>query len=231
MSDDELLVLYRKYKKRKFIIISILVIIAIIVLFIVGHHNNSQQSEMKSRENKKDKKPPILELTTTKTEIEVGNDFDYKSYIKFANDNVDGNIIDKVKYSKINVSKQGTSKVVYYVFDSSNNMTQQILKVRVVNTKSKRNNDNSHISENKEVIAQKPKEEAEKQPQKENNKNEQKTNNAEPIIKYFMFSDGYTMDNVVEECAKQLRSSGRSGECQPIQDETGIYLGMKLTLK
>lgn len=43
-----------------------------------------------------------------------------------------------------------------------------------------------------------------------------------------MFSDGYTMENVTEACGSVLRSSGRSGMCSPIQDNDGIYLGMRL---
>ena len=48
------------------------------------------------------------------------------------------------------------------------------------------------------------------------------------IIKYFLFKDGYTMQNVSEACATELKKTNRTGICSPIQDEDGIYLGMKL---
>lgn len=50
----------------------------------------------------------------------------------------------------------------------------------------------------------------------------------EKIVKYFLFKDGYTMLNVSEICAAELKKTNRTGICSPIQDENGIYLGMKL---
>lgn len=48
-----------------------------------------------------------------------------------------------------------------------------------------------------------------------------------PVNRDFLFSDGYTMDNVGSACHSAL--SGHSGECTPIKDENGIYVGMRLT--
>ena len=50
----------------------------------------------------------------------------------------------------------------------------------------------------------------------------------EKIVKYFLFKDGYTMLNVSEVCAAELKKTNRTGICSPIQDENGIYLGMML---
>lgn len=36
------------------------------------------------------------------------------------------------------------------------------------------------------------------------------------------------MQNVSEACATELKKTNRTGICSPIQDENGIYLGMKL---
>ena len=36
------------------------------------------------------------------------------------------------------------------------------------------------------------------------------------------------MKNVAEVCATELRKTNKTGMCSPIQDENGIYLGMKL---
>ena len=43
-----------------------------------------------------------------------------------------------------------------------------------------------------------------------------------------MFKDGYTMMNVAEKCADELKKTNRKGMCSPLQDENGIYIGMKL---
>lgn len=46
--------------------------------------------------------------------------------------------------------------------------------------------------------------------------------------KDFLFSNGYTMDNVSEVCQSELFSSGYSGRCIPLKDANGIYIGMRL---
>lgn len=50
-----------------------------------------------------------------------------------------------------------------------------------------------------------------------------------PADQYFWFEDGYDMNNVSSACQAALDRSGWSGACVPIQDEDGIYLGMRLT--
>lgn len=59
-------------------------------------------------------------------------------------------------------------------------------------------------------------------------KPENKPKNDSKITKYFLFSDGYTMNNVVDACASELKKLNRAGRCTPLTDSTGIYLGMKL---
>ena len=48
--------------------------------------------------------------------------------------------------------------------------------------------------------------------------------------KDFLFSDGYTMSNVSEAAIEYLRASGKAGECVPLKDENGIYIGMRVTI-
>lgn len=45
----------------------------------------------------------------------------------------------------------------------------------------------------------------------------------------FLFSDGYTIENVGGICHNALQSSGYSGSCSPLKDASGIYIGMRLT--
>ncbi len=52
---------------------------------------------------------------------------------------------------------------------------------------------------------------------------------SKPNNKDFLFTDGYTMENVTQAAQEYLSSSGYAGECTPIKDNEGIYLGMRVT--
>lgn len=73
-----------------------------------------------------------------------------------------------------------------------------------------------------------------KEETKENNKEKIETTKVEekkndkPSNKDFLFKDGYTMDNVTEEAQKYLKSSGYAGECIPLKDNEGVYIGMRV---
>ena len=103
-------------------------------------------------------------------------------------------------------------------------------------TEESENKKQEKIEETKEKIStevQKPK--IEKESNKENNSNnkqeEQKTEKttSKPSNKDFLFTDGYTMENVTQAAQDYLTSSGYAGECVPIQDNEGVYLGMRVT--
>ena len=55
-----------------------------------------------------------------------------------------------------------------------------------------------------------------------------KPEKAKPSNKDFLFTDGYTMDNVTDAARNYLKSSGYAGECIPLQDNEGIYIGMRV---
>ncbi len=103
-------------------------------------------------------------------------------------------------------------------------------------TEESENKKQEKIEETKEEISrevQKPK--IEKESNKENNsknkQEEQKTEKttSKPSNKDFLFTDGYTMENVTQAAQDYLTSSGYAGECVPIQDNEGVYLGMRVT--
>ncbi len=58
------------------------------------------------------------------------------------------------------------------------------------------------------------------------NKKEEKT--SKPNNKDFLFTDGYNMENVSQAAQNFLKSSGYSGECVPIKDADGVYLGIRV---
>lgn len=52
--------------------------------------------------------------------------------------------------------------------------------------------------------------------------------NEKPSNKDFLFVDGYTMENVTQVAQDYLKSSGYAGECVPLKDSDGVYIGMKV---
>lgn len=62
--------------------------------------------------------------------------------------------------------------------------------------------------------------------EKDNNKS--KDTNDKPKNKDFLFINGYTMDNVTQAAQDYLKSYNYSGECVPIKDDEGVYLGMRV---
>ena len=174
----------------------------------------------------KDDEAPILELTDAEIKIEVNSELDYKSFIKSVIDKEDGDLKDKVQYSRIDNSKVGEYKILYYVFDSSNNVSQAFLKVIIEEPPKEVEpevNEETQIPPKIENNTSSKTEKEETKPQQNITIPSQK-----PSPKYFLFEDGYTINNVVDACAKELKSYGGSGRCEPITNENGIYLGMKL---
>ena len=137
------------------------------------------------------------------------------------------------------LTKEGSYEINVIATDSSGNKSEKkstitVYKKEVVKeTPVAKQESNSNPSSKKEeskpsnnnntsnnTPAQKP-----ETPPKEETPNNPST---EKIVKYFLFKDGYTMLNVSEICASELKKTNRTGICSPIQDENGIYLGMKL---
>ncbi len=236
MNDEQLLEKYKNYiKKRNIVIITSLLFLLFLSLCFI--YSNSKKNEIpdnqstnepkvEQKQDKIDDKPPILELTTDKITIEIDAVIDYKEFIKEANDDIDGDLVDKVQYSNIDTSKLGEYEVVYFVFDSSNNMAKKILNVLIIeHPKETTEPDKVESNDNNST--------SNKQNSTPNN-TEKESNNKKPSTpqtKYFLFTDGYTMSNVVEACATELKKYNSSGMCSPITDDKGIYQGMKLELK
>ena len=248
MSDEELLLKYRKYKKKRFIIIGGITFLLILIFSVIlyFHFNNTSSTEPKvnSKEDVviKDEDAPIIKLKIKEIEIMKGDDINYKDYIESVEDKIDGNLIEEVQYEMIDTSIVGEHSIIYSVSDKAGNTSQAILKViiketeeqvdtnnsKTVSTENKSNsikndsdnkNSESKPSQKEEQNSQTPK-------QEETTKND--NNTSEKIVKYFLFSDVYTMLNVSDACATELKKINRTGMCSPIQDENGIYLGMKL---
>ena len=243
MSDVELLLKYRKYKKKRFIIIGGITFLLILIFSVIlyFHFNNTSSTEPKvnSKEDVviKDEDAPIIKLKIKEIEIMKGDDINYKDYIESVEDKIDGNLIEEVQYEMIDTSIVGEHSIIYSVSDKAGNTSQAILKVIIKETEEQVDTNNSKTSstENKSNSIKKDSESKPSQKGEQNSqtpKQEETTKNdnntSEKIVKYFLFSDGYTMLNVSDACATELKKINRTGMCSPIQDENGIYLGMKL---
>ena len=248
MSDEELLLKYRKYKKKRFIIIGGITFLLILIFSVIlyFHFNNTSSTEPKvnSKEDVviKDEDAPIIKLKIKEIEIMKGDDINYKDYIESVEDKIDGNLIEEVQYEMIDTSIVGEHSIIYSVSDKAGNTSQAILKVIIKETEEQVDTNNSKTvsTENKSNSIKKDsnnknseskpsqKEEQNSQTPKQEETTKNDNNTSEKIVKYFLFSDGYTMLNVSDACATELKKINRTGMCSPIQDENGIYLGMKL---
>jgi len=125
-----------------------------------------------------------------------------------------------------------------------------IINENTTNEENTNNADNTTVEENTEKqdkVDEKPKENTNKEAKEENKKqetkektkenaqttaasseNKEKNTKEKPANKDFLFTDGYTMDNVTQVAQDYLKSYDFSGECVPIKDNEGVYLGMRV---
>ena len=245
MSDEELLTKYREYKKKRMIIISIIVLFFILIagLILYFHFNNTSSTDLEEKPKEdvivKDEEAPIIKLKTEELEVTKGDDINYIEYVESVEDKVDGDLIEELKYEEMDTSNVGEQSIVYSVSDKSGNTSQAILKVIVKEQEAPEEPETPEENKSTESRKTPPKGESNnkntgttQQPQQEQPKQEeppkQENNTSGKVVKYFLFSDGYTMLNVADACASELKKTNRTGMCSPIQDENGIYLGMKL---
>ncbi len=127
-------------KKGKMIFLMILTIIICITIPIFLNKSVIQRKlEIAKQEEiekekyeemlKSDEVAPILILTQDKLVMYQGDEINYKSFIKEASDNLEGNLIERVKYNELDVNKIGEFVVSYEVSDKALNTTKIDLQV------------------------------------------------------------------------------------------------------
>lgn len=127
-------------KKGKMIFLMILTIIICITIPIFLNKSVIQrkleiakQEELEKEKYeemlKSDEVAPILILTQDKLVMYQGDEINYKSFIKEASDNLEGNLIERVKYNELDVNKIGEFVVSYEVSDKALNTTKIELQV------------------------------------------------------------------------------------------------------
>ncbi len=232
MTDEELLNKYHHYIKKRRIVISLLLFFLIIIAAVIIYYfPKTSKDDSVIIEKEKDHTPPVIVLETTNISIYKNETIDYLSYVKSVQDDIEGDLKDKLQYNEIDTSNIGNFEIIYTVSDSSNNTGQSKLTVEIKEKKveslpqEEQTNSSNTPSENQSSSPSSNNNNSNKSQKPSNNS----TNKPTPkVIKYFLFEDGYTMANVAEACATELKKLGVAGMCSPIQDSAGIYLGMKL---
>lgn len=114
-----------------------------------------------------------------------------------------------------------------------NNTNSEIISENIIEYKIE-NNHNSVETKTQKKSLQEGKTKEEEKPQQSQNTISQASNNKvkvtsiKPQDKDFLFTDGYSMDNVTKVAQEYLKSSGYSGECIPLEDAEGVYYGMRV---
>lgn len=119
------------------------------------------------------------------------------------------------------------------------NITKEENTTNNENTVDKENTESKVEKETKEdanegTNDEKPKQETQEQAKantqtnKTSSESKEKDTKDKPANKDFLFTDGYTMDNVTQAALDYLKSKDYSGECVPIKDNEGVYLGMRV---
>ncbi len=121
----------------------------------------------------------------------------------------------KIKlYLLIRLSKEPNSLEINNIIEEviSNELVETTKEIQNTKESEKKTNDKNNNSNNKSSSNSK---------KNTNQKNK-------PPNKDFLFTDGYNMNNVSQAAYEYLNSSGFAGECRPIKDDDGIYLGMRV---
>lgn len=142
-----------------------------------------------------------------------------------------GILLFKIRFNNINsVEENIVSEEILENLDNeiltnniSNSISNSTNEIQEKETKDSEDNHTQALQENeKSVEIAKPKEVISSE-RKEDDKPKTKPSN-----KDFLFTDGYTMENVTSAAHEYLKSSGYAGECIPLKDNEGIYIGMRV---
>ncbi|MBP3920135.1 MAG: DUF5011 domain-containing protein [Bacilli bacterium] len=127
-------------KKGKIIFIAVIaVVICAVVPLILNRGKIQRKLEAIRQEEterikyeemlKSDEIAPVLILTQDKITMYQGDELNYKSFIKEASDNLEGDLTEKVKYQEIDVNKVGEYTIEYEISDTASNTTKAELQV------------------------------------------------------------------------------------------------------
>lgn len=127
-------------KKGKIIFIAVVAVIFCIAVPVILNRGTIQRKleAIRQEETEKEKYEamlkadeiaPILILSQDKVIMYQGDELNYKSFIKEASDNLEGDLTDKVKYNELDINQVGEFVVDYEISDTALNTTKAELQV------------------------------------------------------------------------------------------------------
>lgn len=119
------------FKDTKKTVIFICSIILVIILALGGFI----WAEKISTENNTAKQEPVIELTTDKVIVSVGDKFDAKDYIKTATNSDGKDIKDQVEVPELKTDVTGSYEIIFSYMDGDKVVKSKTLKVIVANNK------------------------------------------------------------------------------------------------
>ncbi|MBE6119506.1 MAG: DUF5011 domain-containing protein [Erysipelotrichaceae bacterium] len=189
---------------------------------------------------------PEIELEKDELTFEVNQIKDLDAYY-FVKDNYDDKKDIKIEIDgEVYPEKEGEYDLKIKAKDTSGNSSKKSLKIVIKDSEAEKKKEEERKKQEQVEQKKEDKNNTEKSntvpaqpnnrpsstpsaPQQSNGSNVQ-TPSSHPTSRDYLFSEGYDMSTAPSACAAALRGSGRSGNCDPIQDASGIYIGMRLTL-
>lgn len=126
-------------KKKSIILLVVVIIICSGISLYFNHQRIKKNQEIAAQEETErikkeavyleDSVPPVLILSQDKIVAYKGDELNYLSFVESVTDNLEGDLIKKVKYNEIDVNKVGEYDVTYEVQDKASNITEATLHV------------------------------------------------------------------------------------------------------
>ena len=142
-------------------------------------------------------------------------------------------MIKKVKTKKkrnsiindeINVQEENTQNIVNEI--TNNNVIDNTASPPISETSSENDKENTVVenqSKTENNINKQNKSEATQNDTPTASSKKEQAKSQKPSNKDFLFTEGYTMDNVSQVAQDYLKSSGFAGECIPLKDDEGVF--------
>lgn len=195
----------------------------LLIMLLGGCTNQEEIIDHKQHEAKlsvsvKDLTPPVIYCSKESITVNLGTGFLLDDIIT-VKDNIDGPIGYECQGS-FDVNKAGQYILLIKAVDHAGNSSSKNITINVIDPAPIA----PPVDQPKQQPSSTPKETSEPA------KTPAPSVNSSVVLRDYLYSDGYTMESASSACSNDLHASGRSGSCDPITDEHGIYLGMHLSL-
>lgn len=188
---------------------------------------NDQDKKLLELYLKDERKKKILFIIVAIIFVGVFLFYGYYAKIKQSSNEIDNSIQEETKnniINEINTNEENASNIENTIIQETTESKNQVNEVTETTEEKQETiqKEESKKGETKEEIKENT------QTSTASSENKEKNTKEKPANKDFLFTDGYTMDNVTQAAQDYLKSYDFSGECVPIKDNEGVYLGMRV---